>query len=110
MDQPAGQGADTVVTLSLKFMPTDITVHAGDTVTWQNAETIGHTITSGEWGEVNQATGLRGTQMPDGRFDHELAPKGQPGDTFSYTFDEPGTYPYYCQPHLTMNAMVIVEP
>jgi plastocyanin len=109
-DQPAGQGADTVVTLSLTFMPADITVHAGDTVTWQNGETIGHTITSGEWGGVNEATGLRGTQTPDGRFDHKLSPKGQPGDTFSFTFDEPGTYLYYCQPHLTMNAMVIVEP
>ncbi len=100
----------TVVTLSLKFMPTDITVHVGDTVTWKNGETIGHTITSGTWGDVNESTGLRGTQTPDGMFDHALSPKGQDGDTFSYTFTKAGTFLYYCQPHLTMNAKVIVEP
>jgi plastocyanin len=114
MDQPAEQGieqsANTVVTMSLKFMPTDITVTVGDTVTWQNGETIGHTITSGAWGEVNEATGLRGTQTPDGMFDHKLSAKGQEGDTFSFTFEQAGEFPYYCQPHLTMNAMVIVEP
>ena len=118
-DQPAepgstmegmDMGGDTVVTLSLKFMPTDITVQVGDTVTWENGETITHTITSGTWGEVNQSTGLRGTQTPDGRFDHSLSPKGKDGDTFSFTFTEAGEFLYYCQPHLTMNAKVIVEP
>lgn len=103
-------GSNTVVTMSLKFMPTDITIKVGDTVTWKNGEEITHTITSGTWGEVNQATGLRGTQTPDGMFDHSLSPKGKPGDTFSFTFTTAGTYMYYCQPHLTMNAMVIVEP
>ena len=34
---------------------------------------------------------------------------GQEGDTFSFTFTEPGEYPYFCEPHLTMNASVIVE-
>lgn len=114
--EPAGtpaaepQAENTVITLSLKFMPNDITVKVGDTVTWQNGETIGHTITSGEWGDVNESTGLRGTQTPDGMFDHALSPKGSEGDTFSFTFTEAGTYKYYCQPHLTMNATVIVEP
>lgn len=103
-------GGDTVVTMSLKFMPTDITVHVGDTVTWRNGETITHTITSGTWGDVNESTGLRGTQTPDGMFDHSLSPKGEDGDTFSFTFTEAGEYLYYCQPHLTMNAKVIVEP
>ena len=109
--QPAEPGTpeNTVITLSLKFMPEDITVRAGTTVTWQNGEAIGHTVTSGAWGDVNQSTGLRGSQKPDGLFDHALSPKGQEGDTFSYTFDTPGEYLYYCQPHLTMNAKVIVE-
>ena len=112
MDQPADIAAndDVVTTIGLKFMPKDITVKAGTTVTWQNGEAIGHTVTSGAWGDVNESTGLRGTQTPDGEFDHALAPKGQEGDTFSYTFDEPGEFLYYCQPHLTMNATVTVEP
>ncbi len=102
-------GPDEVITLSLRFMPEDITVPAGTTVTWRNGETIGHTITSGAWGDVNESTGLRGSQTADGLFDHALAPMGQEGDTFSFTFDEPGEYLYFCQPHLTMNARVIVE-
>ena len=102
-------GPDEVITIGLRFMPEDITVPVGTTVTWRNGETIGHTITSGAWGDVNESTGLRGSQSADGLFDHALAPRGEEGDSFSFTFDEPGEYPYFCQPHLTMNAMVIVE-
>lgn len=98
------------MTIGLKFMPKDITVPAGTTVTWMNGEAITHTVTSGSWGEVNEATGLRGSQNADGMFDHKLSPKGTEGDTFSYTFSEPGEYQYFCQPHLTMNATVTVEP
>ena len=106
--QGMDHGDGDVFTIGLKFMPTDITVHVGDTVTWRNGETIGHTITSGAWGDVNESTGLRGTQTPDGLFDHDLAPMGSPGDTFSFTFTEAGVFPYYCQPHKTMNATVTV--
>ena len=102
-------GPNEVITLSLRFMPEDITVPVGTTVTWRNGEAIGHTITSGAWGDVNESTGLRGSQKADGLFDHALAPMGQEGDTFSYTFNEPGEFLYFCNPHLTMNARVIVE-
>lgn len=108
-DAAVEQGDDEVVTIGLKFMPETITVPVGTTVTWRNGETIGHTITSGAFGDVNEATGLRGTQTADDMFRHALAPMGQEGDTFSFTFDEPGEYPYFCEPHLTMNAFVIVE-
>ena len=109
-DQSASTDENVVTTIGLKFMPEDLTVTVGTTVTWQNGETISHTVTSGTWGEINEATGLRGTETPDGLFDHKLAPKGQEGDTFSYTFDEVGDFLYYCQPHLTMNASVTVKP
>ena len=107
--EPLQPGPDEVITIGLRFMPEDITVPVGTTVTWRNGEAIGHTITSGAWGDVNESTGLRGTQSADGLFDHALAPMGQEGDTFSFTFTEPGEYPYFCMPHLTMNARVIVE-
>ena len=110
MDEPMeAQGDNEVITIGLQFMPETITVPVGTTVTWTNGETIGHTVTSGAWGDVNESTGLRGSQSEDGLFDHALAPMGQEGDTFSFTFDEPGEYFYFCQPHLTMNASVIVE-
>ena len=108
MEQPMEQGANEVITIGLAFMPETITVPVGTTVTWTNGETIGHTVTSGAWGDVNESTGLRGSQTADGLFDHALAPMGQEGDSFSFTFDEPGEFLYFCQPHLTMNASVIV--
>ncbi len=31
------------------------------------------------------------------------------GDTFSYTFEQNGTYEYYCSAHPSMTATIIVE-
>lgn len=107
--EPMQLGPDEVITIGLRFMPETVRVPVGTTVTWRNGEAIGHTITSGAWGDVNVSTGLRGTQSADGLFHHALAPMGQEGDTFSFTFTEPGEYLYFCMPHLTMNARVIVE-
>ena len=90
-------------------MPMTITVAAGTTVKWVNGEKITHTITSGAWTGVNADTGLRTTQTPDGLFNFTLNPRGQDGDSFEYTYTKPGTYPYYCDIHLGMNAVVIVK-
>ena len=114
-DSGATEGADPtaageeVIAVGLRFMPADITVEAGTTVRWTNGEAITHTVTSGAWGEVNEDSGLRGTQTADGMFDHTLAPMGSEGDTFEFTFDEPGEYQYYCEPHLGMFGTVTVE-
>ena len=119
-DQPAESGAPTeetdpaaggeeVIAIGLKFEPADLTVPVGTTVRWTNGEAITHTVTSGAWGEVNEDSGLRGTQTADGMFDHTLAPMGADGDTFEFTFDEPGEYQYYCEPHLGMFGTITVE-
>jgi plastocyanin len=105
---PAAAGEE-VIAVGLKFMPADLTVPAGTTVRWTNGEAISHTVTSGAWGEVNEDSGLRGTQSADGMFDHALAPMGSEGDTFEFTFDEPGEYQYYCEPHLGMFGTITVE-
>jgi plastocyanin len=110
--QPADSGAasaDEIVAIGLRFMPADLTVPVGTTVRWVNGEAITHTVTSGSWGEVNKSTGLRGTQSADGMYDHSLSPKGEDGDTFEFTFTEPGTYTYFCKPHLTMFGTITVQ-
>ncbi len=67
-----------------------LTVKAGDTVTWtQKDPGMIHTVTSA-----------------DGLFDSGFL---EGGDTFSYTFDQPGEYEYSCTPHPWMRAKVIVE-
>jgi plastocyanin len=71
------------------FSPLFITVPMGTTVTWTNMGYELHTVMSN--------TGL---------FDVDLAP----GDSFSYTFTEPGRYRYHCHIHIdNMTGTVTVE-
>ena len=67
-----------------------LTVEAGTTVTWTNEDPgMIHTVTS-----------------VDGTFDSGFLNEG---DTWSYTFDDPGEFEYLCTPHPWMRAKVIVE-
>lgn len=79
------------------YDPLDLEIELGTTVTWTNDDQVAHTVTSGESdGTVGEA---------DGMFDSGFV---DPGGTFSYTFDEPGTFAYYCTPHPWMKATVTV--
>ena len=90
---------------SLMFHPAMTTVKVGTTVTWRNDEPITHTVTSGRFEGVDETTGLRSSQDPDGTFEAKLDGKGK---TFSFTFTKPGTYTYYCDIHQGMNATITV--
>lgn len=80
------------------YFPGDLTVQVGTTVTWTNQDSVVHTVTSGvSDGSVGQADGL---------FDSDLFGTGE---QFSYTFDEVGTFSYFCTPHPWMTATVTVE-
>ncbi len=76
------------------YSPDSVQVAVGDTVTWTNADTTLHTITSGT------------TPTADNNFDsaYTLAP----GKTFSHTFNATGTFPYFCKLHPTMIGTVVV--
>lgn len=105
VDGPAQSAeADNKVAMELiSFNPEVIEVSEGDTVTWVNEEASSpHTVTSGE---VEQGSGGV-TANPDGTFDSGNL---SPGDTFEFTFDEPGTFAYYCAIHpATMTGEVRV--
>lgn len=73
-----------------KFMPGDLTVKVGDTITWTNNDTAPHTVTT-----------LAGP-VPIG------SPTLKKGDTFSFTFTKPGVYQYGCSIHPDMKAKVTV--
>lgn len=81
------------------YDPITLTIPAGTTVRWTNGDNIAHTVTSG----VSDGT----TGTPDGRFDSGFL---NPGDTFTFTFEEAAEYDYYCIPHPWMRARVIVTP
>lgn len=76
------------------YIPYDISIRTGDTIVWDNIDDVSHTITSITDGR------------PDGLFDSGLfVPKA----TFEVTFDEPGTYDYFCNIHPWMFGVVIVD-
>jgi plastocyanin len=91
-DDAATDDADVEVR-NLAFEPAQVTVAVGTTVTWSNADVVRHTVTSGDPGD------------PDGAFDEPLAA----GGTASVTFDEPGTFVYFCDLHRNMTGEVVVE-
>ena len=78
------------------FNPQVVNVNVGDTVTWTNADTVGHTATSGQPSDNQTGT----------VFDSSLIAAGK-----SYTspaFTTAGTYNYFCQVHPWMTGQIIV--
>jgi plastocyanin len=86
-------GDATVVASFFTFEPEELSVATGTTVTFVNEDSVRHTFTSGE-GEA------------DGTFDLETVAEG---DTAEFTFDEAGTYPYFCEVHASMTGTITVE-
>lgn len=85
--QQQGQGT-TVSIQDFFFSPAQITVQPGTTVTWMNNGQAPHTVTA-----------------DDGSFDSETL---QPGQSFSFTFANAGTFSYFCEIHPFMTGSVTV--
>jgi nitrite reductase (NO-forming) len=104
VEVPAGDvvampaGAWNPVNAATAYTPGELRVALGATVTWRNDDSVIHTVTSGA------STGTVTT--PDGLFDSGDL---QPGESFSFTFDEPGTFDYFCTPHPWMVGRIVVE-
>jgi plastocyanin len=87
------------------FEPATITVAQGDTVTWTVEESINepHSVTSGSAADAGKVFDS-GTSNSNNTFN--LRDKGQ---TYEFTFDEPGEYPYFCVIHpIEMTGTVVV--
>jgi plastocyanin len=78
----------------LNFNPANVTIAKGGKVTWNNNDTLPHTVTS--------------TTIPSGaqKFD---SGNMNAGATYSVTFTMDGTYHYVCSYHPWMNGIVIVN-
>lgn len=105
--EPAS-GAAAIEISNIAFKPETMNVLRGTTVTWTNMdEGVRHTATSGEPGERAVPGVQEGSEAkPDGTFDGDMPDAGA---TFSFTFDEAGTYPYFCEVHPSMQASITVE-
>src|SRR5215211_8479560 len=87
----AQQDASPVQVVDFAFEPGMLTVPAGATVSWTNAGSRTHTVTA-----------------DDGSFD---SGRLDPGEQFSQTFDQRGTFTYHCGFHPEMQGSIVVtEP
>jgi len=77
------------------FIPSMVTIDIGGEVIWENNDTAAHTITSG--------TAVEG---PSGVFDSSLV---MAGSSFSHTFEDAGTFDYFCMVHPWMVGTVMVS-
>jgi amicyanin len=84
-------GSVVVPISNFAFLPAEVHIRAGQTVTWLNceADATAHTTHSNDelWS----------------------SPLLSSGTAFSHTFDQPGTFDYHCDPHPFMTGRVVVE-
>jgi len=74
---------------NFQFNPATLTVPVGTTVTWTNHDKDEHTVTSST--RLFSSAGL------------------DPNETYSFRFDTPGTYAYFCALHPHMTAQIVVQ-
>lgn len=81
-----------------RFVPEEVNIEPGDTVrwTWRNGT---HTVTSGN-PNTGESNGIFNTPLRSAPYQ------------FSYTFNTPGSFEYFCSPHreMGMNGKVNVGP
>ena len=76
------------------YIPSTIVVEKGKSVTWLNEDSSFHSVTSGFYPE------------PSGLFDSGHL---DPYESYTLSFNDLGTYDYFCTLHPWMKAQVIVE-
>ena len=76
------------------YLPSIITIKQGQQVTWSNEDVAFHTVTSGLYDEPSDL-------FDSGHLD--------PEQKFIVSFDEQGTFDYFCTLHPWMAGKVIVE-
>ena len=89
---PAEAGGVAKVSIdNFHFVPEELTVPAGTTVTWVNADDVPHTASS--------------TSKPS-VFDSKAL---DTDDKFSFQFKTPGVYEYFCKVHPHMTGKIVVK-
>ena len=102
-------GSDyTVLIENGKFYPIDLEISVGDSVEWVNVDRIGEEDNGVGDNQSENDIGegvLHTVTFENGLLDEELPTKGQA----SHTFEEAGTFDYYCQYHPEMRGTIVVK-
>lgn len=89
----AGQFAVEMSDLN-RFNPASLRIRRGDTVAWKNTGSVPHTITD----DPGKAQDKAHAVLPQGAAAYDSG-NINPGAWWSYTFQTPGTYIYFCRHH-----------
>lgn len=87
-----GGDAKAVCMKDIKYLPARVTVPAGATVVWTNADPVPHTVTK--------------ESGPGPEFDSQTVTAGQ---TYEQRFPVAGTIEYVCTIHPSQRGAVVVE-
>jgi plastocyanin len=86
----AAADATMVEIKDFTFVPDSVEIPVGSTVTWTNSDAAPHT-----------ATALDREALQSGTLNQ--------GDSYSQTFDQPGTFDYFCEFHANMKGTIVVQ-
>jgi plastocyanin len=103
----AGQEHIVEMTDELLFVPDSLTINVGDTVTWTTVGAVPHTSTA----DPEQALDPDFVKLPEGAepWDSGIV---NTDESWSHTFEVPGEYVYFCDPHQTAGmvaSLTVVE-
>lgn len=98
-DDSGGGGApkksEEVAMIGIQFEPESVTIAKGGKVSWGNVDDTGHDVTKSSGPGPDFSSGEAGGMAR--------------GDTFTHTFNTPGTIEYVCSVHSNMQGTVTVE-
>jgi plastocyanin len=89
--EPPPGGGSTVAIQNFAYVPPNLSVASGTSVTWTNQDDVSHTVSAED-----------GTTFDSGAL--------AKGGTFQFTAGAPGTYTYFCRIHPFMKATLTVTP
>ncbi len=87
-ETPQGTTQGEQVTIeNFAFSPSTLTIKAGTKVKWVNQDSVAHTVKSDTFASDTLQT----------------------GESYTFQFDQTGTYDYFCSLHPAMKGKIIVE-
>jgi len=87
-NQTSNSSTNTVTLQNMAFNPSTLNVQVGATVTWVNKDSATHNVVS-----------------DSGVFDSGNLANGQ---SYNYTFNQAGSFPYHCSIHPSMKGTIVV--
>lgn len=112
----AGAQSESKARQALAFLPNEMWIHAGDSITWTFGSGDSHTVTFLTPGQVRPSylAGCPGTTPSDSPFDNLSCVNSglsSAGTTYTVTFPNPGNYRLVCLRHANMTGIVhVLDP